>query len=81
VRCVPDAVKNDTFGWDDRRHTMDYHRATPARGASVPLSMQLMMLRFGTGLSREATVSIRSLSQYASSAHQPNEEQHDRDDQ
>jgi hypothetical protein len=26
---------------------------TPARGANVRLSMQLMMLRFGTGLSRE----------------------------
>jgi hypothetical protein len=38
VRCVQDALKNDTFGWDDRRDTMDYHRATPARGASVRLS-------------------------------------------
>src|SRR6185503_2925328 len=28
-------------------------RATPGRGANVRLSMQLMMLRFGTGLSRE----------------------------
>jgi hypothetical protein len=46
------------------------------------ISMQPMMLRFGIGLSREATVSIRRwLSQYASSAEQPNEEQHDRDDQ
>jgi hypothetical protein len=44
--------------------------------------MQLMMLRFGTERSREATLSIvRSLSQYASSAHPPSEEQHDRDDQ
>jgi hypothetical protein len=35
-----------------------------------------------TALSREPTVSVRpSLSQYASSAQQPNEEQHDRDDQ
>jgi hypothetical protein len=56
VRCVQDALENDTFGRDDRRHTMDYHRATPARGANVRLSMQLMMLRFGTRLSREATV-------------------------
>jgi hypothetical protein len=82
VRRVQDALENDTFSWNDRRRTTDYPRATPARAANVRLSMQLMMLRFGTGLSREPTVSTgRSLSQYASSAYQPNKEQHDRDDQ
>src|SRR6185503_18478758 len=24
MRCVQDALENDTFGWDDRRHTTDY---------------------------------------------------------
>ena len=49
----PDALENDTFSWNDRPARRMIIARTPARGANVRLSMQLMMLRFGTGLSRE----------------------------
>ena len=49
----PDALENDTFSWNDRPARRMILARTPARGANVRLSMQLMMLRFGTGLSRE----------------------------
>jgi len=52
-----DALENDTFGWNDRRHMTDYHprNLSPLRECSLFKAADDAALRHGN----EPTVSIR----------------------
>jgi hypothetical protein len=82
VRRVQDALENGTFSWNDRRqHDGSSSRnPSPRRECSLVNAADDAALRHRTEPRGDRSMR-RSLSQYASSAEQPNEEQHDRDDQ
>jgi len=82
VRCVEDALENGTVSWNDRRghDGLSSRNPRPGRECSLVNAAIDAALRHRTEPRGDRSIR-RSLSQYASSAEQPNEEQHDRDDQ